>query len=121
MKRNEILELIYKTLKLLAPNIKYTLGNYDIFRSNIFGKYVQIYTLNNKVIYVESNIGIPHEILILFKLRKISDEECSKVHDIINKYAVLRDNIGVSWGRTSIIYEATPIYDLLDEINSEGK
>ena len=116
MKRNEILELIHKTLKLLAPNTKYTLGNYDIFRNNNFGKYVQIYTLNNKVIYVESNIDIPHEISALFKLRKISDEECSKVHDIINKYAVLRDNIGISWGRTSIIYEATPIYDLLDEI-----
>ena len=79
-------------------------------------KFFKKYTLNNKVIYVESNIGIPHEISALFKLRKISDEECSKVHDIINKYAVLRDNIGVSWGRTSIIYEATPIYDLLDEI-----
>ena len=115
MKRNEILELIHKTLKLLAPNTKYTLGNYDIFRNNNFGKYVQIYTLNNKVIYVESNIDIPHEISALFKLRKISDEECSKVHDIINKYAVLRDNIGISWGRTSIIYEATPIYNLLDE------
>lgn len=116
MKRNEILELIHKTLKLLAPNTKYTLGNYDIFRNNNFGKYVQIYTLDNKVIYVESNISIPHEISALFKLRKISDEECSKVHDIINKYAVLRDNIGISWGKTSIIYEATPIYDLLDEI-----
>lgn len=116
MKRNEILELIYKTLMLLAPNTKYTLGNYDIFRNNNFGKYVQIYTLDNKVIYVESNISIPHEISALFKLRKISDEECSKVHDIINKYAVLRDNIGISWGKTSIIYEATPIYDLLDEI-----
>lgn len=115
MKRNEILELIYKTLKLLAPNTKYTLGSYDIFKHNSFGKYVQIYTLNNKVIYVESNISIPHEISALFELRKISDEECSKVHDIINKYAVLRDNIGVSWGRTSI-YEATPIYNLLDEI-----
>lgn len=116
MKRNEILELIYKTLKLLAPNTKYTLGSYDIFKNNNFGKYVQIYTLDNKVIYVESNISIPHEISALFKLRKISDEECSKVHDIINKYAVLRDNIGISWGRTSIIYEATPIYNLLDEI-----
>lgn len=116
MKRNEILELIYKTLMLLAPNTKYTLGNYDIFRNNNFGKYVQIYTLDNKVIYVESNISIPHEISALFKLRKISDEECSKVHDIINKYAVLRDNIGISWGKTSIIYEATPIYNLLDEI-----
>lgn len=116
MKRNEILELIHKTLKLLAPNTKYTLGSYDIFKNNNFGKYVQIYTLDNKVIYVESNISIPHEISALFKLRKISDEECSKVHDIINKYAVLRDNIGISWGRTSIIYEATPIYNLLDEI-----
>lgn len=116
MKRNEILELIHKTLKLFAPDSKYTLGNYDIFRNNNFGKYVQIYTLDNKVIYVESNINIPHEISALFKLRKISDEECSKVHDIINKYAVLRDNIGISWGRTSIIYEATPIYDLLDKI-----
>lgn len=116
MKRNEILELIYKTLKLFAPNTEYTLGSYDIFRHNNFGKYVQIYTLNNKVIYVESNVSIPHEISALFKLRKISDEECSKVHDIINKYAVLRDNIGISWGETSIIYEATPIYDLLDKI-----
>lgn len=116
MKRNEILELIHKTLKLFAPDSKYTLGSYDIFRNNNFGKYVQIYTLDNKVIYVESNINIPHEISALFKLRKISDEECSKVHDIINKYAVLRDNIGISWGRTSIIYEATPIYDLLDKI-----
>lgn len=117
MKRNEILELIYKTLKLLAPNTKYTLGNYDIFRHDNFGKYVQIYTLtNNKVIYVESNISIPHEILILFKLRELSDEECSKVHDIINKYAVLRDNIGISFGRNTVIYEATPIYNLLDEI-----
>ena len=116
MKRNEILELIHKTLTLIAPDTKYTLGSYDIFRNNNFGKYVQIYTLNNKVIYVESNINIPHEISALFKLRKISDEECSKVHDIINKYAVLRDNIGISWGRTSIIYEATPIYDLLGEI-----
>lgn len=116
MKRNEILELIHKTLKLLAPNTKYTLGSYDIFRDDNSGKYTQIYTLNDKVIYVESNISIPHEISALFKLRKISDEERSKVHDIINKYDALRDNIGISWGRTSIIYEATPIYDLLDEI-----
>lgn len=116
MKRNEILELIYKTLKLIAPDTKYTLGSYDIFRNDNFGKYTQIYTLNNKVIYVESNISIPHEILILFKLRELSDEECSKVHDIINKYAVLRDNIGISFGRNTVIYEATPIYDLLDEI-----
>ena len=116
MKRNEILELIHKTLQLFAPNTKYTLGSYDIFKNNNFGKYVQIYTLNNKTIYVESNISIPHEISALFKLRKISDEECSKVHNIINKYAVLRDNIGISWGGNSIIYEATPIYNLLDEI-----
>lgn len=116
MKRNEILELIYKTLKLIAPNTKYTLGSYDIFKNNTFGKYVQIYTLNNKTIYVESNINIPYEISALFKLRKISDEECSKVHDIIDKYAVLRDNIGISFGRNTVIYEATPIYDLLDEI-----
>lgn len=116
MKRNEILELIHKTLKLLAPNTKYTLGSYDIFRHDNFGKFTQIYTLNNKVIYVESNIDIPHEISSLFKLRELSDEECSKVHDIINKYDVLRDNIGVSWGKNSAIYEATPIYDLLDEI-----
>lgn len=116
MKRNEILELIHKTLKLIAPDTKYTLSSYDIFKHNSFGKYVQIYTLNNKVIYVESNINIPYEISALFKLRKISDEECSKVHDIINKYAVLRDNIGISFGRNSVIYEATPIYNLLDEI-----
>lgn len=116
MKRNEILELIHKTLKLIAPDTKYTLSSYDIFKHNNFGKYVQIYTLNNKVIYVESNINIPYEISALFKLRKISDEECSKVHDIINKYAVLRDNIGISFGRNSVIYEATPIYNLLDEI-----
>lgn len=116
MERNEILGLIYKTLQLFAPNTKYTLGNYDIFRHDNSGKYVQIYTLNNKVIYVESNINIPHEILILFKLRELSDEECSKVHDIINKYAVLRDNIGISFGRNTVIYEATPIYDLLNEI-----
>lgn len=116
MKRNEILELIHKTLKLLAPNTKYTLGSYDIFRHDNFGKFTQIYTLNNKVVYVESNIDIPHEISSLFKLRELSDEECSKVHDIINKYDVLRDNIGVSWGKNSAIYEATPIYDLLDEI-----
>lgn len=117
MTRKDILTLIHKTLKLIAPNTKYNLGNYDIFRNNNFGKYVQIYTLtNNKVIYVESNINIPHEILILFKLRELSDEECSKVHDIINKYAVLRDNIGISFGRNTVIYEATPIYDLLDEI-----
>lgn len=116
MKRNEILELIHKTLKLLAPNTKYTLGSYDIFRHDNFGKFTQIYTLNNKVIYVESNIDIPHEISSLFKLRELSDEECSKVHDIINKYDALRDNIGVSWGKNSAIYEATPIYDLLDEI-----
>ena len=117
MKRNEILELIHKTLKLLAPNTKYTLGNYDIFRNDNFGKYVQIYTLlNNKVIYVESNIDIPHEISALFKLRKLSDEEYSKIHNIINKYDVLRDNIGICWGRNSAIYKATPIYNLLDEI-----
>lgn len=116
MKRNEILELIYKTLKLIAPDIKYTLGSYDIFRHDNFGKYTQIYTLNNKVIYVESNISIPHEISALFKLRVLSDEECSKVHDTIDKYAVLRDNIGISFGRNTVIYEATPIYDLLGEI-----
>lgn len=119
MERNEILGLIYKTLKLVAPNVEYTLGDYDIFKYNynaFAGKYVQIYTLNNKVIYVESNINIPHEILILFKLRELSDEECSKVHDTIDKYAVLRDNIGISFGRNTVIYEATPIYDLLDEI-----
>lgn len=119
MERNEILGLIHKTLKLVAPNVEYTLGDYDIFKHNyncFAGKYVQIYTLNNKVIYVESNISIPHEILILFKLRELSDEEYSKVHDIINKYDALRDNIGVSWGKNSAIYEATPIYDLLDEI-----
>ena len=116
MKRNEILELIHKTLKLLAPNAKYTLGNYDIFMNNNLGKYVQIYTLNNKVIYVESNTSTPHEISALFKLRELSDEECSKVHDIINKYTALKDNIGVSFGRNTVIYEATPIYDLLDEI-----
>lgn len=34
MKRNEILALIHKTLKLVAPNAKYNLGNYDIFRNN---------------------------------------------------------------------------------------
>lgn len=116
MERNEILGLIHKTLKLFAPNTEYTLGDYDIFRNDNFGNYVQIYTLGNKVIYVESNINIPHEILILFKLRELSDEECSKVHDIIDKYAVLRDNIGISFGRNTVIYEATPIYDLLDEI-----
>lgn len=116
MTRKDILTLIHKTLKLVAPNTKYTLGNYDIFRNDYFGKYAQIYTLNNKVIYVESNIGIPHEISALFKLRELSDEECSKVHNIINKYGVLRDNIGVSWGRNTVIYEATPIYDLLNEI-----
>lgn len=115
MTRNEILELIYKTLKLLAPNTEYNLGNYDIFKLHN-GKYIQVYTLNNKVIYVESNTHIPHEILMLFELRKLSNEECSKVHDIINKYAVLRDNIGISFGRNAAIYEATPIYDLLDEI-----
>lgn len=119
MKRNEILELIHKTLKLIAPNTEYILGKYDIFKhnyNNVNGKYVQIYTLNNKVIHVESNISIPHEISVLFKLRKLSDEECLKVHSIINKYAVLRDNIGISVGRNTTIYEATPIYDLLDEI-----
>lgn len=116
MKRNEILGLIHKTLKLVAPNTEYTLSNYDVFRHNNFGKYVQIYTLNNKVIYVESNISIPYEILTLFELRELSDEECSKVHDIIDKNIVLRDNIGISFGRNTVIYEATPIYDLLDEI-----
>lgn len=116
MTRKDILTLIHKTLKLLAPNTKYTLGSYDIFRHDNFGKFTQIYTLNNKVIYVESNIDIPHEISSLFKLRELSDEECSKVHNIINKYDVLRDNIGVSWGKNSAIYEATPIYDLLNEI-----
>ena len=115
MKRNEILALIHKTLKLLAPSIDYNLGNYDVFKLHN-GKYIQVYTLNNKVIYVESNTKVPYEISVLFKLRKLSDEERSKVHDIINKYAVLRDNIGIAWGRTSIIYEATPIYNLLDEI-----
>lgn len=116
MTRKDILALIHKTLMLLAPNTKYTLGSYDIFRNDNFGKYAQIYTLNNKVIYVESNIGIPYEISALFKLRELSDEECSEVHNIINKYGALRDNIGVSWGRNTVIYEATPIYDLLDEI-----
>lgn len=115
MKRNEILALIHKTLKLLAPSIEYNLGNYDVFKLHN-GKYIQVYTLNNKVIYVESNTKVPYEISVLFKLRKLSDEERSKVHDIINKYAVLRDNIGIAWGGTSIIYEATPIYNLLDEI-----
>ena len=116
MTRKDILTLIHKTLKLVAPNTEYTLGNYDIFRHDNSGKYAQIYTLNNKVIYVESNISIPHEILILFKLRELSDEECSKVHDIIDNNDVLRDNIGISFGRNTVIYEATPIYDLLDEI-----
>ena len=116
MTRKDILTLMHKTLKLVAPNTKYILGNYDIFRDNNFGKYVQIYTLNNKVIYVESNTDIPYEISTLFELRRLSDEECSKVHDTIDKYAVLRDNIGISFGRNTVIYEATPIYDLLDEI-----
>ena len=114
MKRNEILALIHKTLKMVAPNTQYTLGNYDIFKLHN-GKYIQIYTLNNKVIYVESNTDVPHEISTLFKLRELSDEECSKIYDIINKYAALKDNIGLSMGYT-IIYEATPIYNLLDEI-----
>jgi hypothetical protein len=119
MKRNEILALIHKTLELVAPNTEYVLGSYDIFKYNynsFNGKYVQIYTLNNKVIYVESNISIPHEISTLFKLRRLSDEECSKVHDTIKKYAVLRDNIGISYGRNTVIYEATPIYNLFNEI-----
>lgn len=116
MTRKDILTLIHKTLKLLAPNTKYTLGNYDIFRNDNFGKYAQIYTLNNKVIYVESNTDIPYEISTLFELRRLSDKECSEVHDIIDKYAVLRDNIGISFGKNAAIYEATPIYDLLDEI-----
>ena len=114
MKRNEILALIHKTLKLLAPNTEYNLGNYDIFKLHN-GKYIQVYTLNNKVIYVESNTKVPYEISVLFKLRELSDEECSKIYDIINKYAALKDNIGLSMGYT-IIYEATPIYGLLDEI-----
>ena len=114
MKRNEILALIHKTLKLFAPSIEYSLGNYDIFKLHN-GKYIQVYTLNNKDIYVESNTCIPHEILMLFKLRRLSDEECSKIRSIIDKYAVLRDNIGISIGSTAI-YEATPIYNLLDEI-----
>ena len=68
MKRNEILALIHKTLKMVAPNTQYTLGNYDIFKLHN-GKYIQIYTLNNKVIYVESNTDVHHEISTLFKLR----------------------------------------------------
>ena len=113
MKRKDILTLIHKTLTLLAPNTEYNLGNYDIFKLHN-GEYVQIYTLNNKVIYVESNMSVPSEISTLFELRKLSNEECSKVYSIINKYAALKDNIGLCTGKSNI-YEATPIYNLLDE------
>lgn len=115
MTRKDTLTLIHKTLKLLAPNTQYELGNYDIFKLHN-EKYTQIYTLNNKVIYVESNTDIPYEISTLFKLRRLSDKERSEVRDIIDKYAVLRDNIGISFGMNAAIYEAIPIYDLLDEI-----
>lgn len=114
MTRKDILTLIHKTLMLLAPNTQYTLGRYDIFKCKN-GRYTQIYTLNNKVIFVESNTDIPSEILTLFELHKLSSEDCSRIRSIIDKYAVLRDNIGISIGSTAI-YEATPIYDLLDEI-----
>lgn len=115
MTREDILTLIHKTLMLLAPNTEYTLGNYDIIKFH-GERFVQIYTLNNKVIYVESNTHIPSEISTLFELHELSSEEHSKIRSIVNKNDVLRDNIGISWGGNSTIYKATPIYDLLDEI-----
>lgn len=94
MKRKDKLIVIHKVLKMLAPDKEYERGDYDIIRMCSTG-YIEIFSVN-KSMYVECNLdtGIPFEILSLFELHKLSDEESKKVYDTIRKSSVLLGEIG---------------------------
>lgn len=94
MKRKDKLIVIHKVLKMLAPDTEYECGDYDIIRMCSTG-YVEIFFVN-KSMYVECNLDtdVPFEILSLFELHKLSNEESKKVYDTVRKNSVLLREIG---------------------------
>ena len=83
MERKDKLKIIHNALKLLAPDKEYDLSDYDVFIFRCDG-YVQIFSIH-KSIYIETNSGLPPEVLALFKVYEVSDVEAGKVYDINTK------------------------------------
>lgn len=106
MIRKDKLKVIYNAFKLLAPDKEYDLSDYDVFIFCCDG-YVQIFSIH-KSIYIETNSGLPPEVLTLFKVYEVSDVEAGKVYDIIERNNALIDVIGTPCDG-SILYKATPI------------
>ena len=107
------LKIIHNALKLLAPGKEYDLSDYDIFYYDEEYGYIQIFCLDESI-YVESIIGIPTEMSILFKLRKISDEDSIKIYDVIEKDAAALDIIRPP-SPDAVLYKATLKHGLFDE------
>lgn len=106
MVRKDKLKIIHNTFKLLAPNKEYDLSDYDVFIFRCDG-YVQIFSIH-KSIYIETNSGLPPEVLALFKVCEVSDVEADRVYDIIERRNELVEVIGTPCDE-SILYKATPI------------